>query len=145
MIRKFRVRLTATALLERFVTVEVEDGPNAEMLAQAMVGDVAEARKPGERWTVAGASLDRFDDVESVIVPDPVVLHSQPSLGGVEEVKPGVEVVRVDAKGSRVVAFFAEDPADADAATIEAERECGAQRTTHRNHPGVAFFVRDTF
>ena len=143
--RAFRVRLTATAVIERFVTVTVDDdGPNAEMLAKGLAHQ--EGRKAGEVWTVRGSALDRIGDPEEVRIADLSALNSSVFTGeAVEEVE-GVEIVKISADGFERLDFIPlAGLSEAD--QNEAYERAARARDGHRRTlgPNEAVQLRDPF
>lgn len=140
--RNFRVRLSASVQVERFVTVMVpNDAHNPDMVAMVMADQ--EGRKNGEVWTVLTSTRDRLGDLETVRVPDVRELRSPVSVTDPTELLDGCEVLRVTVSGSERVAFFPRDPEDDMAAMKAAEDDCNARRRTAS--PRVAYLVQDTF
>lgn len=140
--RTFRVQLTAAVLIDRFVTIEVEDGPNAHLLAVAEAHE--RAKQADCRWTVRGSRMDRFGDLQQVKIEAPDALQGLMVSAAVEEVE-GVEVVKTSLKGFERLGFWALDGLtndetddafrDADALAASAKAACGAYESVQ---------VRDT-
>lgn len=136
--RKFRVRLTTNAQLERFVTVEVEDHPNAHLLAKAKADEM---RKDPARWAVRGSKLDRFNTLEVVRMEDPSALIHSVFVAEAVEMVQAVEVMRVGVDGYQRVALFTptdDSPEAYDVAALDADAfirgrpvEAGTVYATH--------------
>lgn len=137
--RKFRVRLTTNAQLERFVTVEVEDQPNAHLLAKAKADDM---RKHPARWAVRGSKLDRFNTLEVVRMEDPSALIHSVFVGEAVEMINAVEVLSVGVDGYQRVALFTptdDSPEAYDVAALDAD----AYVKGRPDKPGVVYSIND--
>lgn len=137
--RKFRVRLTTHAQLERFVTVEVEDHPNAHLLAKAKADEM---RKDPARWAVRGSKLDRCNMLEVVRLEDPSKLLHSAFVEEAAEMISAVEVLSVGADGYRRVALFTPidgSPEAYDAAALDAD----AFVKGRPDKPGVVYSIHD--
>lgn len=140
--RNFRVRLSTTVSIERFVTVGVaDDAHNPDMIAMVMADQ--EGRKSGEFWTVLGSSPDRLGDLETVRIADMRRLPSSVSVTDPTELRDGAEVLRVSAKGSERVAFFPENPDDFSEHVRLAEAELDNRRRS--SGARVSYILQDTF
>lgn len=140
--RKFRVRLTANARIERFVTITVsDDAHNPDMVALALADQ--QGRMANEYWTVIGSAPDRLGDLGTVKMADVRDLPSSVGVSDATELVDGVEILRVTASGSQRVAFFATNPDDVNEASIKAEAELDNRRRT--SGARVSYILQDTF
>lgn len=141
---QFEVQITSAAVIDRFVTVEVADGPNAAM--EAKVKALELALNPDEQWTVRGAQIDRLGDPQTVQIVEPAALHGSPSIGEPVEQTCGVEVVKIGPNGFQRLGFWpTEGLSEADENAAYAEAEGLRMRERARCGRGEVVSLRDTF
>ncbi len=136
--RKFRVKLMTNAQLERFVTVEVEDHPNAHLLAKAKA---EEDKNDRARWAVCGSDVDRFNTLQVVMLDPAKTIHGV-FTGAAVEMVDAVEVLSVGPDGYQRVALFTptdDSPEAYDVAAQDAEAFIRGRPAK----PGVSYTTHD--